>query len=146
MDNKYKSICKGVSEEMIKSRKWDGQPYADMFDEEYNKMTKEEKEKADMLLKELDEIIGYDEEIEDQEYFKTIDNNGINNYKFYKKNIDDIIWWIDYKDKKGEYLFTFDKKRIYNLFRDYPYNLTNNEKEIFDKENPYWKEFFNNKD
>lgn len=44
--------------------------------------------------------------------------------------------------KIGEYLFTFDKQTIFNLFRDYPYKLTDEEKRIFDKENPYWKYFF----
>ena len=42
----------------------------------------------------------------------------------------------------GKHLFTFDKKKIYNLFKDYPQSLTKEEKEIFDKENPYWKAFF----
>jgi len=43
---------------------------------------------------------------------------------FYKQNKNNKIWWID------------------DLFADYPYNLTPEEKEIFDKENPYWKDFF----
>lgn len=38
--------------------------------------------------------------------------------------------------------FTFDKKKIFNLFADYPWKLTAGQKEIFDKENPYWVEFF----
>ena len=38
--------------------------------------------------------------------------------------------------------FDFDKVKIYNLFADYPHNLTPEEKEIFDKENPYWCDFF----
>ena len=35
-----------------------------------------------------------------------------------------------------------DKVKIFNLFEAYPHNLTPEEKEIFDEENPYWKEFF----
>lgn len=61
---------------------------------------------------------------------------------FYKENENDTIWWVNDLDTKGEFLFSFDKKKIYNLFADYPYNLTKEEKEIFDKENPYWAEFF----
>lgn len=61
---------------------------------------------------------------------------------FYKENKDDTIWWINDLNTKGEFLFSFDKKKIYNLFVDYPHNLSKEEKEIFDRENPYWAEFF----
>lgn len=61
---------------------------------------------------------------------------------FYKQNENDKVWWTDKLDTVGEFLFSFDQKKIYNLFADYPYNLTKEEKEIFDKENPYWKDFF----
>jgi hypothetical protein len=61
---------------------------------------------------------------------------------FYKNNKTDTIWWRDNLDTVGEFLFSFDKKKIYNLFRDYPFNLTKEEKKIFDRENPDWKEFF----
>ena len=61
---------------------------------------------------------------------------------FYKKNKNDKIWWIDDLDSIGKNMFSFDKIKIFNLFADYPYNLTPEEKEIFDKENPYWKDFF----
>lgn len=61
---------------------------------------------------------------------------------FYKKKDTDQIWWIDNIEKIGEHLFSFNKKKIYNLFADYPYKLTKEEKEIFDRENPYWKNFF----
>ena len=61
---------------------------------------------------------------------------------FYKKNEDDKIWWVDNPDKIGVNLFTFDKQKIYNLFKDYPWALTTEEREIFDKENPYWADFF----
>lgn len=64
---------------------------------------------------------------------------------FYKQNENDTIYWIDDLDNVGSHLFSFDKKKIYNLFEDYPHNLSKEEKEIFDKENPYWKEFFKNR-
>lgn len=62
--------------------------------------------------------------------------------KFYKENEADQVWWIDTSDRDGEFLFSFDKKKVFNLFADYPHNLTPEQKEIFDKENPYWKDFF----
>lgn len=61
--------------------------------------------------------------------------------RFYKKHEKDSIWWVD-NDKIGVMEFSFDKKTIYNLFADYPYKLSAEEKEIFDKENPYWANFF----
>jgi hypothetical protein len=42
----------------------------------------------------------------------------------------------------GEWLFTFDKTNIFNMFQDYPHKLTKKQREIFDKENPYWADFF----
>lgn len=62
--------------------------------------------------------------------------------RFYKNNRGDKIWWVDNSESVGEWLFTFDKKTIFNMFSDYPYKLTPEQKEIFDKENPYWSEFF----
>ena len=61
--------------------------------------------------------------------------------KFYKEHEDDQIWWLD-SENKGEWLFSFDKKTVFNLFRDYPHKLTPEQKEIFDDENPFWKDFF----
>ena len=63
-------------------------------------------------------------------------------YAFYKNNKKDTIYRVDNYDVIGEFLFSFDKKTIYNLFRDYPYKLNKEQKEIFDKENPYWADFF----
>ena len=78
-------------------------------------------------------------------------------YEFYKENKGDKVWWVEHytlldKDKGitqnnidkfiGELLISFDKKKIYSLWQDYPYNLTKEEKEIFDKENPFWADFF----
>lgn len=64
-----------------------------------------------------------------------------NNIVFYKNNPDDEIWWVD-TDKIGVWEFSFDKKTVFNMFADYPHNLTKEQKEIFDEENPYWKDFF----
>lgn len=61
---------------------------------------------------------------------------------FYKENENDKIWWVDNLNTVGEILFSFDKKKIFNLFRDYPYKLTKEQIKIFDTENPYWKDFF----
>ena len=62
--------------------------------------------------------------------------------KFRKNNESDVIWWVDNPENIGEWLFTFDKKQIFNMFRDYPHELTQKQKAIFDKENPYWGDFF----
>jgi hypothetical protein len=64
---------------------------------------------------------------------------------FYKKKKADIIWWVENFDTKGEHLFSFDKKKIYNLFLDYPHNLSKEEVETFNKENPYWRDFFSDR-
>lgn len=50
--------------------------------------------------------------------------------------------WIDNPDRVGEMLFTFDGEKVFNLFRDYPHELTAEQKRIFDSENPYWADFF----
>lgn len=63
-------------------------------------------------------------------------------YDFYKENDTDRIWWVDTVDTIGLDLFSFDRKKIYNLFSDYPHKLSAEEKRIFDEENPYWKAFF----
>jgi len=63
--------------------------------------------------------------------------------KFFKNSPSDHIWWVDNSEEvKGEWLFSFDKKEIFNMFSDYPQKLTPEQKEIFDKENPYWADFF----
>lgn len=61
---------------------------------------------------------------------------------FYKQKETDSIWWVDNPDKIGVFLFSFDKKKTFNLFQDYPWKLTAEQKEVFDKENPYWANFF----
>lgn len=65
--------------------------------------------------------------------------------KLFKNNPTDQIWWVDTSDRDGEFVFTFDKEKFFNLFADYPHNLTAEQKAIFDAENPFWKEFFSDR-
>lgn len=95
----------------------------------------EEKSYIDKIIREIEEYISKTGNSD-----TVIEEN--NNYNFYKKNENDTIWWVEKTDKIGEHLFTFDKLKVYNLFKDYPYELSKEEKEIFDKENPYWADFF----
>ena len=57
--------------------------------------------------------------------------------KFYKNNPSDVIWWVENSGTVGEWLFSFDKETIFNMLADYPDKLTSEQKEIFDKENPF---------
>ena len=64
--------------------------------------------------------------------------------KFVKNNESDQIWWV-VTDAIGVWDFSFDKKTIFNMFRDYPYKLTDGQKAIFDRENPFWADFFSDR-
>lgn len=61
---------------------------------------------------------------------------------FYKNSEESKVWWINKIDVIGEILFSFDQKKIYNFFLDYPHNMTEEEVRIFDSENPFWGDFF----
>ncbi|MBO7495285.1 MAG: hypothetical protein J6T98_01925 [Salinivirgaceae bacterium] len=52
------------------------------------------------------------------------------------------MWWAKITNSIGTPAITFDKKKIYFVYSDYPYKLTKEEVEIFDRENPYWANFF----
>ena len=58
------------------------------------------------------------------------------------KNSAGKVKWLRNPKRKGEFLFTFDGNRVFNLFRDYPHELTEEQKRTFDAENPYWVNFF----
>ena len=63
--------------------------------------------------------------------------------KFFKNKPSDKIWWLDNRDEViGEWVFSFDKIQIFNMFADYQHKLTSEQKRIFDEENPYWANFF----
>jgi hypothetical protein len=61
---------------------------------------------------------------------------------WYKNKKTDKIWWKHTPDRVGEWIFSFDKETEFNMFADYPRNLTAEQKEIFDAENPFWADFF----
>ena len=54
---------------------------------------------------------------------------------FYKESENSEIWLIDDLDEIGQFLFSFDKKTIYNFWTDYD-KLSDEQKAIFDKEFP----------
>ena len=54
---------------------------------------------------------------------------------WYKNNETDTIWWKDDPTVIGVWIFSFDKTTEFNMFHDYPYKLTKEQKQIFDKEN-----------
>ena len=65
--------------------------------------------------------------------------------EFYIEKPTDKVYWVEQPDEEkkiGEFLFSFDKKKIFNIFADYPHALTAEQKRIFDKENPFWADFF----
>lgn len=63
--------------------------------------------------------------------------------KFFKNKETDRIFWVDnIGEEVGVFEFSFDKEKVYNMFSDYPWALTKEEKRIFDEENPFWAEFF----
>lgn len=65
---------------------------------------------------------------------------------WYKNEPTDKIWWLDNSDERvGEWVFSFDKVHTFNMFSDYPHKLTPEQKEMFDRENPYWADFFSDR-
>ena len=65
--------------------------------------------------------------------------------KGWKRSPGRLIWWAD-TDGIGADYFSFDKKKVFALWGgDYPDALTPEQKAIFDRENPYWADFFKRK-
>ena len=62
--------------------------------------------------------------------------------EYKKESPGDSVWWVHRSGVVGTMAFTFDKRRIYNLFRDYPDKLSVEEWMAFNRENPYWEHFF----
>ena len=95
-----------------------------------------------MLNNELNDYSKQDPSDETDELI-TSESNLEGDSDFYKDSEESKVWWIDKIGVIGEFLFSFDKKKIYNLFLDYPHNMTEEEVRIFDSENSFWRDFFN---
>lgn len=77
---------------------------------------------------------------------------GNNIYTFHKENKGDKIYWVDHdvihSDTgelsviEGELIISFDHHNMFDLWSDYPWKFTPEQKALFDKENPYWADFF----
>ena len=66
--------------------------------------------------------------------------------KWFKNDAKSRIWWLDNSDEKtGVFIFSFDRKKEYNLFSDYPYKLSEKEKKIFKEDEPFWADFFSDR-
>ena len=70
-----------------------------------------------------------------------IDDFGGSKPFWYRKKSSDKVWWLRQPGIVGNPTFSFDKKKKFHLYRDYS-KMTPEEKAIFDKENPFWAEFF----
>ena len=46
------------------------------------------------------------------------------------------LWWVDDPDSTGNFLFSFDKHTVYNLFSEDWDKLSARQKAIFKEENP----------
>lgn len=67
----------------------------------------------------------------------------MSNERWYKDEEENSVWWLDNGDEiRGVFIFSFDKKKKYNLFSDYPNRLTDEERRTFDREYPFWRDFF----
>ena len=80
---------------------------------------------------------------EDDDYIHAVcDIPGYEDFYKEKDKKNNKIWWTSKIDTLGELNISFNRKKIQNLFEDYPYNMTKEEVEIFKEEEPYWAKFF----
>jgi hypothetical protein len=63
-------------------------------------------------------------------------NTFTNGLDLYKDDESRKIWLVESPNSKGEYLFTFDCKKVFNFFKDFPEKLTEEEVAIFTAEYP----------
>lgn len=57
--------------------------------------------------------------------------------KFYKNNLDSRVWWlVNNNSDFDEFLFSFDKNKIYDLYKDYGVNMSDEEMRILNEDEP----------
>lgn len=70
-------------------------------------------------------------------------------YRFWKRSPGNKIWgvseMIDSDRMPGRMLISFDKKKFYNIYGDYPNKMTEEERKIFEEEYPDWVDWLNGK-
>lgn len=66
----------------------------------------------------------------------------VRRYGFYKEKPSDKIWQVTDIDCRCGPMVSFDGDTILDLFSEYPWHFTQEQKELFDQENPYWADFF----
>lgn len=83
-----------------------------------------------------------DEFLEEEELYERIKEQPKEGFgSFHKRSPEEKVWWVDTGDMVAMFLFSFDKKEVFNLFRDYPHKLTPEQKAIFDAENREYADF-----
>ena len=92
------------------------------------------------MLNDLDYLEDEDEDEEDEEANAVWEM--VDGVIFHKEDKGNIVWWVEDPNDIGTLAFSFDRHKIFYLFHDYPYKLSPIQKEIFDRENPYWADFF----
>ena len=83
-----------------------------------------------------DELDGKDGSEEEYELIEWVEIDG--EYEpiyWYKRKKTDKVWW-KHTTQIGVWIFSFDKKKEYYFYREYPHALTDEELEIFNKDNP----------
>jgi len=68
-----------------------------------------------------------------------------NGFVWVKNNPTDKISWKQANEDNMIFRFDDDPEIEYFLFADYPWKLTKEQKEIFDRENPFWADFFSDR-
>ncbi len=51
------------------------------------------------------------------------------------------VWWTGLADGTSVIFLSFDKKNLYNIYRDVPQKLTEEQLKIFIEDEPFWADW-----